>query len=173
MFTIPILPQMNQMQCGQMVWKSILIDERIAGAPRRNECGGLAILKCQSGSLGTQAWPPPSSDVQQIARKGIRETRSYLLYQRTISLSDQCAEQILNVNNGNVANIYFEKARIVLVTDVVASEGLVLQRQWNVANCLLVLLSPEEETDCSSETVTHSPLFNILFFWKKIQKVLS
>ena len=69
MFTIPILPQMNQMQCGQMVWKSILIDERIAGAPRRNECGGLAILKCQSGSLGTQAWPPPSSDVQQIARK--------------------------------------------------------------------------------------------------------
>ena len=68
----------------------------------------------------------------------------------------------LKLNNGNIANIYFEKAGSVLVTDVVASEGLVLQRQWNVANCLLVLLSPEEETDCSSETVTHSPLFNIL-----------
>ena len=48
----------------------------------------------------------------------------------------------LKLNNGNIANIYFEKAGSVLVTDVVASEGLVLQRQWNVANCLLVLLSP-------------------------------
>ena len=144
MFTIPILPQMNQMQCGQMVWKSILIDERIAGAPRRNECGGLAILKCQSGSLGTQAWPPPSSDVQQIARiKNSRIQLKSFFFTREKFLSVTTAPNIyLKLNNGNIANIYFEKAGSVLVTDVVASEGLVLQRQWNVANCLLVLLSP-------------------------------
>ena len=89
-------------------------------------------------------WPPPSSDVQQIAR--IKNSRIQLkssFFTREQFLWVTTAPNIyLKLNRGNIANMYFEKAGSVLVTDVVASEGLVLQRQWNVANCLLVLLSP-------------------------------